>query len=114
MKIMKANFKSCFGVDVTVVFKKGTYLNNGNLYVGAYTVDEYGYFEPYCNVTVNFEEKLEKGMAYVDNNNADNNLLQAMIDMGYMSYMFKNKMNGFCKYPLFCFSDEFLDNIEEL
>ena len=111
---MKMNFKSCFGVDTTVVFKKGAYLNNGNLYVGAYSVDEDGYFEPYCNVTVNFEEKLEAGMAYIDTNNADSGLLKAMLEAGHMVYMFKDRNSGFCTYPMFCFSEEFLDSIEEL
>ena len=112
MEMMK--FKSDFGVDTTVVFKKATYLNNGNLYVGAYSIDENGYLEPYCNITVNLDEKLAEGMAYIDCNNADTGLLQAMVDAGYMRFMSKSKASGFCKYFLFGFSEEFLCGVEEL
>ena len=30
---MEMKFVSAYGVETTVVFKKGRYLNNGNLYV---------------------------------------------------------------------------------
>jgi hypothetical protein len=112
--VMEMKFVNSFGEETTVVFKKGKYLNNNNLYVGAYSVDEDGYLEPYCNVTVNFEEKLEDGMAYIDDNNADMNLLKALIDAGHMTYMFKSRHSGFCNYLLFYFSEEFLESLEEM
>lgn len=111
---MEMKFVSVFGVESTVVFKKGRYLNNGNLYVGAFSVDEEGYYELFCPVTVNLGVALKDGMAYIDDNNADRNLLKALIDAGHMTYMFESKQSGFCNYLLFRFSDDFLNAVEEM
>lgn len=108
-------FTNQWGREVTVDFRKGTYMNNGNLYVGAYNVNEEGDLEPYCNITVNFAERLaEANSAYLDTNNGDMNLFRVMVKEGYISPLYSAMESGFCTYPLYEFSQEFLDNVLEL
>ena len=103
-----------FGSEKVLTFHKGSYLNNDNLFVGAYEVYEDGEKEPYCNITVNFEEPLPDGMAWVDSNNADRNLIKAMEEMGWIVFGGCYRQSGFCKYPLYQFTDDFLEEVTEL
>lgn len=115
-KVMKneLTFKSVYGVETKVMFYKGLYQNNNNLYVGAYFVDEDGYEEPFCNITVNLRDALSKNMAYIDTNNADKHLLKAMVDADMMFSTGFHQSSGFCTYPIFFFPDEILNDIPDL
>lgn len=104
-------FTSDWGKENVATFMKGEYANNGNLYIEALAPDEDGDVMPYCSITVNLNEKTERNRAYVDLNNADRGLLKAMVEAGYMTFMFRYKHSGWCQYPLYTFSQKFLDNI---
>lgn len=107
-------FKSVYGVETKVMFYKSLYQNNNNLYIGAYRVDEDGYTEPFCNITVNFMDTLEENMAYIDINNIDKNLFQTMINANMMLPTGFSHTSGFCTHPIFFFPDEILNDIPEL
>ena len=106
-------FTNQFDEEITVMFEKGTYANNGNLYIGALSVCD-GYLEPYCNITVNLPEFLDDNKAYLDINNANHQLLIKMKKAGLIKYCERNRASGFCSYPLYEFSQKFLDDIPEL
>ena len=116
---MKKNFMKFmtqWGNEQTVFFVKNTYVNNGRLCIHCWCEDEeYGGYEPYCDVTVNLPSYLPKGnYAYLDVNNGDPNLFAAMVERGYMEYvegMFA--YFGWNSYPMVKFSDEFLETLKE-
>lgn len=107
-------FKSQWGKEYNVIFYKDSYANNGRLYVGCLCEDEeYGGYEPYCNVTVNLEQKMPNGnFGFLDTNNGDPNLFNLMFENEWMENMGNFGMSGFCVYPLVKFSDEFLEMLE--
>lgn len=76
---------------------------NGNLAITLDCYDEeYDFWEPYGNLTVNLDRKLPADQAYVDTNNlpnaeafiAENHLGEPTGDYGF---------SGFCCYPLYRF-----------
>lgn len=107
-------FKSQWGTEYNIIFIKSNYANNGRLYVGCYfDNEEYGGYEPYCDVTVNLSNSLPKGnYGFLDTNNGDTKLFDLMFKKGYMKKV--NSLigsSGFCTYPVVKFSDEFLEMI---
>ena len=81
-----------------------------NIGMNLYVEDEYG-LEPYATLTVNFGEFIgEKNCAYIDTNNcyfAEQLLKQGIAtDTGY------TKQSGFCTYPLWHFSADFLKDVD--
>ena len=107
---MEMKFKNESGKDTTVILRKSVYRNSGGLYLGAYTINEEGQLEPYCNITINANLALDEGWAYINKNNTDLALLQAITDAGYIT----TTVGIWSNYPLVCFSKQFLDSIEEL
>ena len=85
--------------------KRFTYTNNGNLAICLLEDDR----APFATLTVNLEEKLPHGYAYVDTNNCpwavdfidDNNLGEFVGAYG---------QSGFCTYPLYKFNEEVIEN----
>jgi len=76
---------------------------NGNLAITLDCYDdEYNFWEPYGNLTVNLDKKLPPNQAYVDTNNMPNaeafiaeyNLGEPTGEYGF---------SGFCCYPLYRF-----------
>lgn len=108
-------FKSQWGEEYNIIFRKDTYKNNGRLYVGCLCEDkEYGGYKPYHRaVTVNIEFPLPEGnYAFLDTNKGDKKLFKLMFKKGYMEEI-EGLMgfSGFCTYPVVKFSDEFLEMI---
>lgn len=106
----RLTFTNTFGEELTVVFRKAKYAQNGNLYIAA----ELEWEGPYCNITVNFPEVVDDNEAYLDVNNADRELLKAMEEAGYMTCLHRYKQSGFCQYPLYIFDEDFLESIVEI
>lgn len=87
--------------EYKVHIKRCTYANNGNLAIQLLEDDGF----PFATLTVNLEEKLPHGYAYVDTNNCpwavdfieDNNLGE---------FAGAHGVSGFCAYPLFKFYEE--------
>ena len=68
--------------------------------------------EPYCALTVSFGEFLGiKNSAYIDTNNCGfaEQLLKPEIAQATGLY----KTSGFCRYPLWIFSEKFLKEVDE-
>ena len=107
-------FKSQWGKEYKIVFYKDKYLDNNRLYIGCMCEDEeYGGYEPYCNVTVNLAQRMPEGnFGFLDTNNGEPNLFDLMFDKGWMEDTGNFGMSGFCIYPLVKFSNEFLEMIE--
>lgn len=95
-------------VDITV----SCYGYGKNLYVGLTCIDkEYGYEEPYCNVTVNLpNEYCPAYCGYLDTNNNPN--LQKFVEENELG-VFAGRLgaSGFCTYPLYRFNP---DKLREL
>lgn len=94
-------YTSPFGEYEVTVQREKYY--NGNLCIQLMCYDkEYDFWEPYGRLTVNFEEKLPEGMAYVDTNNLPN--AEEFIEKYHLGeFQDKFKMSGFCCYPLYKF-----------
>lgn len=91
-------------------FEKSEYANNGNLYIGVATWDEeYEYWEPWCDLTVNLGVSLPGNEAYLDTNNCAPEIIQCLMDKGYAVDTGMVKYSGFCTYPLVRFTEEFLN-----
>lgn len=103
------------GETYTARFEKSEYANNGNLYVGVQTWDEeYEYWEPWCDLTVNLPGcVLEKDEAFLDTNNCAPEIIQCLIDKGYVVNTGMARRSEFCEYPLVRFTEEFLNGMYE-
>jgi len=92
-----------WGLKREVRINKTKYYN-GNLAITLDCYDEeYGFWEPYGNLTVNFEEILPEGYAYVDVNNMPS--AEGFIkeyELG--EFADKLKTSGYCVYPLYKFN----------
>ena len=86
--------------DNGFVFTTSTYSTTGNTYVGIHC-KENDCIEPYCNLTVNLDMQLGKGLAFIDVNNADKRLLLFLEEQGFISPTGVTKPSGFVVYPLY-------------
>lgn len=90
-----------YGTYSDIEMEKTEYRNNGNLAIQLYSEKE----GPFATLTVNLNEKLPKGYAYVDTNNcpwarefiAENHLGVFTGEYGF---------SGFCSYPLYRFTEK--------
>lgn len=81
------------------------------LVIQFYSYDEDGYREPYATLTKNFGEFIgAKNCAYIDTNN--NSFTAQLLDMGICKDTGFTKNSGFCTYPLWEFSVDFLREID--
>lgn len=107
-------FKSQWGKVYNIIFCKSRYANNKRLYIGCLCEEEYGEYEPYCDVTVNLAQRIPDGnYGFLDTNNADPMLLNLMYAKGWIEDTEMSGFSGFCIYPLVKFTDEFLEMIQE-
>lgn len=107
-------FMSQWGKEYKVVFVKNTYANNGQLYIGCLNEDEdYGGWEPYCDITVNLNAALiGENYGYIDVNNGDPKLFALMKRKGWIAETGFYGGSGFCSYPMVEFSEEFLKMLD--
>lgn len=107
-------FKSQWGDEYNIYFYKDNYADNGRLFIGCMCEDEeYGGFEPYCDVTVNlpYYSTPDGNYGYLDTNNGDRSLFQMMKEKGWIEHTKIFGVSGFCEYPLVKFTDEFMEMI---
>jgi hypothetical protein len=114
-KMKPIKFKNQWGNEYKVIFYKDNYMDNNRLYIGCMCEDEeYGGYEPYCDVTVNLAQNMPNGnFGFLDTNNGDPNLFNLMSERGWIEDTGIMGFSGFCVYPLVKFSDEFLEMIEQ-
>ena len=86
--------------NLEFAFTTSTYSTTGNIYVGIHC-KENNCIEPYCNLTVNLDMQLGKGLAFIDVNNADKRSLLFLEEQGFISATGVTKSSGFVVYPLY-------------
>lgn len=100
-----------YGNEYDISFVRDTYVNNGSLYVGAIDNEDGCLF---CSVTVNLpasDRISENDCAYLDTNNAEN-VIDQMIDEGYIEMLSDMAFSGFCCYPLGRFTEKFFKEVQ--
>lgn len=110
-------FKSQWGTEYNIKFYKSQYASNGRLYIGCMCEDEeYGGFEPYCDVTVNLPQYnwVKGNYGFLDTNNGDPKLFALMRVNDWIVDMDEFGVSGFCTYPLVKFTDKFMEMVEEM
>lgn len=104
-----------WGKKYELSFRKGQYRNNKCLAIQIMCTEEgEEYSEPFCMLTVNLASGAEEGCAYIDINNCPKDLIQMLIDEEIMWYTDIDRMSGYCIYPMFRFSDEWLKSIPNM
>lgn len=91
-------------------FVVDSYVNGKGTYIGMRTWnDEYDFWEPYCDITVNIPYssvnlKKTENMAecFVDTNNVPD-IDNWLVENGLAFYTNKSGQSGFCTYPVLCF-----------
>lgn len=105
---------NAYGETHKARFEKSEYANNRNLYVGVQTWDDdYEYWEPWCDLTVNLDIIVPRNEAFLDTNNCTPELIRVLFEKGYAIDTEVRRSSGFCTYPLVRFTDEFLNGIFE-
>lgn len=65
---------------------------------------------PYTTLTVSFGEFIGiKNAAYIDSNNNPKELIDAVVEAGWMQDTGFTKVSGFCTYHLYIFDEQFLE-----
>jgi len=96
------------GTTSLIGFVVDSYSNNDNLYLGLVT--ETG--EPYADVTTNIEWMADPDWACIDVNNLTPAILPWLESIGAGRVLEGRHIHsGWCDYPMFAFSDKFLDDI---
>lgn len=104
-----------FGKEYKARFWKNNYLNNNNTYIGILTWDEqYKYWEPWGDLTVNLDVQLEANKGFINVNYSGHEIVAALMEKGYVKDTGILRQSGFCVYPLVEFSEEFLNAIENV
>lgn len=114
MKPIEISFEF-FGKKYNARFRKSSYVNGGNLYIGVVIWEEDGeYWEPWCDLTVNLPgQELKDKQALLDTNNCPPVIIDILFDKGFIRDTGIMMPSGFCIYPLVEFTEEFLNNVRE-
>ena len=110
LQINKMKF-TFWGRELTIRFVKGTYRNNGNLYVGIQSFYEDEGWGNFCDITVNTREKCPENCGFL-NANLSNEVYRLI--RPYIKETGRAMDNGFTKYPEVCFDKNFLDSATKL
>lgn len=103
-----------WGNNHTAIFEMTTYADNNNLAIQVLAYDEeFGCYMPYCVLTVNLINELKPNQAYIDTNNCPATLIEQMEVEGYMKSTGRMRPSGYCIYPLYEFSEEFLTQLDK-
>ena len=105
MKTLKIPFFENF----EFAFTTNTYLTTGNAYVGV-DYRENRFIEPYCNLTVNLDVRLEEALAFIDVNHVDKKMLLFLEEQGFIVPTGATRSSGYVVYPLYFLN---LDKIRE-
>lgn len=93
-------------------FVKGSYRNNGNLYLGIEDKNEDGEWDSFCDITVNFPEICPEGCGFLKVSDMSKEVF--MLIRPFIIETGRVMENGFAKYPEVKFSDELLNQAIEL
>ena len=99
---MKIKGYKIIGIEIN------NYTSNGNTAISLICLDD-NIPSPFATITVNFDEKLEKDMAYIDTNNCPW-AESILTENNWGVPTGKQMASGFCIYPLYKLNLE--DNIK--
>lgn len=96
-------------------FWKNSYANNGSLYIGVLTWDEdYEEWESWSDLTVNLPGMCHEGnLAFVNMECSGKEIITILEAAGFVKNTGVTRSSGYCVYPLYEFTQEFLDSLEE-
>lgn len=99
--------------ELEFIFQVNRYANGNNLAIEVLSWnEECKFWEPYSTLTINLPGMHnEPREAFIDTNNGDPNIIKALEKLGYIKNTGIVRNSGYCIYPLYEFSKEFL-NIE--
>ena len=106
-----------FGKKYELSFVRGQYQNNKSLAIIVQCQEEGEEFlEPFATLTVNLNTShlLDENCAFVDTNNCPMNIIQGLVEQGVAEYTNHDSMSGYCVYPCYRFSKEWLKSLEEM
>ena len=116
MLINKTLKLHCYDETFDVCFYLNRYEHHDNLYVGLYCIEEGG-FEPFCDITVNLDEKVPEEHGYLDTNNMGSEMVDWLKANDFISLPLSFGFSGYCVYPLVKFNmdkiKEYIAEIEE-
>lgn len=90
--------KACFTTD--------RYVDGNGIYIGLLTYnDEYEFYEPWCDITVNipYSAKLKENECFVDTNNCEG-IDEWLVENNIAYYTGKFGSSGYCRYPIMVFN----------
>lgn len=99
-----------WGRTIEAYFAKSAYAMDNSLAIVMYG-NEDGYWEPYATVTVNLQYPVDKNVAFVDENNLPG-IGKWLEENGIAEPTGIVRQSGYCTYPLYRFTDEFLAECE--
>lgn len=94
-------------------FHKDNYANNGNLYIGVLTWDEEdGYWVHWSDLTVNLNVPCKMNTAFITMEISGEEIMDVLVEKGYAIETGVMRCSGYCVYPLYEFTDEFLSSLD--
>lgn len=113
MKIYE--LKTSYG-QYHIALRKGTYANNGTLYVEMVETTPKGKIKDYFDtLTTNLMFSFaNENKQYIDTNNLGNNILKWLKDNGIAKPTGEYGYSGYCTYPLYKFTKEALAEMEQI
>lgn len=95
-----------WGEEFSLKFYRMKY-RNGNTYIGVLDTEAN---EPFCDLTVNFEDTMVEDRAYLDINNCPREIIDYLFD-NKLGVILDYERSGFCTYPLVKFSEKFMKEV---
>ena len=106
-----------YGTEYELSFRKGHYQDNNTLAVQIMCKEKNeDWYAPFCMLTVNLPttKSLPDNRAYIDVNNCPKDLIQSLEEQGVIKKTLVSAPSGFCIYPLYEFSQEWLDKLSDI
>jgi len=101
-----------YGDANTVYPRLNYYVSDNNLYLGLVSYEpEIEAMDHYCDVTVNIDT-LPYLHAAIDTNNNGQKMVDFLVENGFGEDTGMKISSGFCRYPIFCFNEEKLREID--
>ena len=89
-------------------FVKGEYAYNNNTYIGVVSPD--GSLFTDLTVNLGFDFCLPENRAYIDTNNCDKSIIKRLEKKGLIVDTCSSVSRGFCVYPQYILTQEFLED----
>ena len=98
-------------------FVRAQYTNNKALAIQVMCKEEDDEFTiPFARLTVNLPKSglLDENCAFIDTNNCPTEVIELLTKEGVAEYMGYSETSGFCSYPCYRFSKEWLKSLDSM